>query len=116
MTAGAGVFSPEGWAEGVDVGKSESESFCFELTADGEIGRLAEEVLGRIFFGEGVSRLVVIDCRRDLEHRSCTLSIARGDDWGVDVVESARIEESVDGLSKLVSDAKDRAEGVSSDA
>ena len=48
MAGSVGVFGAEGGAEGVHVAKRHGEVLGVELTGNGQIGGLAEEVLGPV--------------------------------------------------------------------
>jgi hypothetical protein len=48
MAGGVGVFSPKGGAKGVDVAKGLGKQFSLQLTADGQAGLLAKEILAEV--------------------------------------------------------------------
>ena len=48
MTRRIGVFSAEGGTEGVHIAECHGKGFGRELSADGQVGFFAEEVLGKV--------------------------------------------------------------------
>jgi len=106
MAGGVGIFSAEGGTEGVYVAEGHGEVFGVQLTGDGEIGGLAEKVLGIVYFSVlGAGRIFRIQ-RGDAEHFAGALAVGAGDDGGVDVNETAVLEELVHGVCGHASHAE----------
>ena len=107
-----GVLGAERGAEGVDAAQREGTQLAFELTRDGQVARLAEEVLRIVHLAIlRAGRIGDVE-RRHLEHSTGTLAVRSGDDGGVEVVESVAVEVLVDGVGHGVADAQHGAEGV----
>ena len=116
MTLSVGVFGAEGGAEGVDVAKGHGEVLGVELAGDGQVGGLAEEVLGVVHSAVlGSGRIIDVQSG-DLEHFTSTLAVAGGDDGSVDVDEAAILEEAVDGVGGYAAHPKGGGEQVGSGA
>ena len=112
MAGGVGVLGAEGGAEGVDVAEGHGEGFAVELTGNGQIGGLAEEVLAEIHLAVlGQGDIFQIH-GGDLEHLACTLAVGAGNQGGVDVDEVTLLEELVDGVGGQGADAEYSLEGV----
>ena len=111
------VFGAEGGAEGVAVGEAEGLGFDVELTGHGEERGFAEKVFGGVGVFESVlgafGTVFGFELGADGEHCTRAFGIGGGDDGRVNPVESAVVEEFVNGLGGLVSYAHDGAEGVS---
>ena len=106
------ILSSEGRSKCVDVGESQREGFSIQLAAHGQIRRFAKEVVCRVFANKFVAVVTVLHRRGDLEHRAGSFAVAGRDDWSVDVVEAALVEELVNGLRKLVPHPENRTERV----
>ena len=116
MALGVGVFGAEGGTEGVDVAEGHGEVLGVELARDGQVGGLAEEVLGVIHCAVlGSGRIIDVQ-GGDLEHFTSTLAVAGGDDGSVDVDEAAILEEAVDGVSGYAAHPEGGGEEVGSGA
>ena len=86
MARGVRVLRAEGRAEGVDVGQRAGEGLAFELAADGQVGRLAEEIRLRLLVNVPLEG-------GDAEHLARALAVAGGDDRRVHIDEVALLEE-----------------------
>ena len=112
VAGGIGLFCTEGWTEGVDVGECHCHALALQLTGNGQAGRFAEEVLAVIHLAVlGARRVVHIQCG-DVEHLSCTLAVAAGDDWGVYINKATFVKEFVDCKCCNRTHAENCAEGV----
>ena len=85
---------------------------AFELAADGQVRRLAEEVLRVVDLALVVARQLAEVERRDAEHLAGPFAVAGRDDRRVDVEEALLLEEVVDRLADAVAHAGDGAERV----
>ncbi len=112
VAGGIGVFRPEGGAEGVDIAEGHRKGLAVELTGDGQVCGLVEEVLGVIHRAVLVSGRVGKVERGDLEHLACALGVRAGDQRGVDVDKVALHEELMDGEGDQAAHAEHRLEGV----
>ena len=112
VARGVGVFGAEGGAEGVDVAEGHGEGLAVELAGDGQIGGLAEEVLGIIDLAVLRSGRVIDIKRRDLEHFARALAVGAGNERRMDVDEAALLEELVDGERNQAADTENGLEGV----
>ena len=100
MTGGIGVLGTECGTEGVDLTESRGTKLAFELTGNGECGRLGIEVLGVIYLTLFILGEIVKVERGDLEHRSGSLAVTGRDEGCVEIIESSFVEELVDGKGK----------------
>ena len=82
------VLGAERRAERVDLAERAGVDFAFELPADGEIRRLAEEVLRVVDLAVGVRGGLSGSSVRDAEHLAGPFAVAGGDDRRVDVEEA----------------------------
>ena len=110
MAGSIGVFSAECRTEGVDRTEGGSTEFAFELTADGESRRLAEEIFGVVYFPFFVARKLfkVEGCH--LEHSSGTFAVAFGDERCVEIEKSSFLEKLMYCKCKGAAHAQDCAE------
>ena len=100
MALGVGGLGPEGGAEGVHVAEGHGEVLGVELAGDGQVGALAEEVLGVVHLAVGGLGHVVQVQGGDPEHLAGAFAVAGGDDGGVDVDKAPVLEEAVDGVGR----------------
>ena len=100
MALGVGVLRPEGGAEGIDIAEGHGEVLAVELAGDGQVGLLAEEVLGVVHGAVGVLGHILQVQGGHLEHLTGALAVAGGDDGRVDVDEALVLEEAVDGVGR----------------
>ena len=94
MPAGIGVFGAEGRAEGVDIGKRRGKQLALQLSAHGQAGLGAEEVLVPGDAPVNLRRVVRVEGRHP-EHLAGTLTVVGGNDRRMDVEETALLEEGV---------------------
>src|SRR5262249_33206550 len=106
------VLGAEGRAEGVDLAERAGENLGFELAANRQIGRTAEEVLAVVDLALVVARQLAEVERGDAEHLAGALAVAGGDDRRMDVEKTLFLKEFVDGSADTVADAGHGAEGV----
>ena len=112
MAGGVGVFSPEGGAEGINVAEGHGEGLTVELAGNGQVGGLAEEVLGVIDLAVlGLGDVVQVK-GGDLEHFARALAVGAGNQGRVDIHKVPILEELVDGHGGEAADAEHRLEGV----
>ena len=116
MARRVGVLGTEGGAEGVDGTEGRGSEFAFELSADGEAGLLAEEVVVVDDLAVLVLLQVVEVLGGHLEHVAGTLAVAGGDERRVEIEEAVLVEVGVDGHGHVVADAHDGTEGVGAQA
>ena len=91
MARGVGVLRPERRAERVDIRQRAGKRLAFKLSADGQVGPLAEEIrLGLL--------LDVALQRGDSEHLPRPLAIARRDDRRVHIDKIPLLKELMDGI------------------
>ena len=112
VAGGVGVLGPERGAEGVDPAQRHGRQFAFELARYGEVGLLAEKVLGEVHRAVGGAGRVLGRQRGYAEHLARALGIGAGDDGRVDVVKAVVVEVLVDGERQRVAHAQHRAKGV----
>ena len=78
-----GIFRPEGGSKGINVGHGQGEYLRLQLAADGEKGRLSEEIFlvvyGAVFHGQ-----VIQVQGGDTEHFAGPFRVAGGDHGGLD--------------------------------
>ena len=110
------VFGAEGGAEGVDFAQRGGAELALELSADGQGGHLAEEVLAVVDRPVGEAGWVGEVEGGDLEHLAGALAVGGGDQRRVEVEEAALVEEGVDGVGHVVAHAHDGSEGVGAGA
>ena len=116
MAGGVGVFRAESGTKGIDVAEGHGEGLTVELAGDGQVGGLAEEVLGEIHLAVLGQGDVLQVHGGDLEHLAGTLAVGAGDQGRVDVDEVTLLEELVDGVGGQGADAEHSLEGVGSRA
>ena len=100
VALGVGVLRPEGGPEGVDRAKGHGEVLAVELAGHGEVGPLAEEVLGVVHAPVGQAGRIGDVKGGHLEHLAGALAVGGGDDGGVDVDKAPVLEEAVDGVGR----------------
>ena len=114
VARGVRVLSTERRTEGVDGTQRRGTEFSLELSADGEVRLLPEEVA--VVLDLSRLRHAIEVEGRHLEHLACPLRVAGGDERGVEVVEPMVVEELMYGDGHVVTDAEDGAEGVRAEA
>ena len=98
VALGVGALRPEGGAEGVHIGEGHAEALHIQLTGNGEVGGLAEEVLRIVHPAVlGLGDIVQVKGGH-LKHLSCALGIGGGDDRRVDIDKALILKEAVDGV------------------
>src|SRR5438552_13331247 len=98
MAGRVGVLGPERWAESVNFGQRQGECFRFQLAANGQISRPGEEILREINLTVFSRRISDVD-RGNAKQLASAFAIASGDDWRVDVNETAFLEKLMNGKS-----------------
>ena len=106
------VLGAEGGAESVNLAQCRGTQLALQLTADGEGCLLAEEVLAVVDTAILQAGRVLHIESGDLEHLAGSLAVRGGNQRGVEVEETALVEESVDGVSHVMADTADSTEGV----
>ena len=112
VTLGVGLLSTEGGAKGVHVAEGHGEVLTVELARHGEVGPLAEEVLGVVHGAVLILGHVLQVQSGHLEHLTGALAVAGGDDGGVDVDKALVLEEAVDGVGRSGADPEGGGEQV----
>ena len=112
MAGGVGILRPEGRAEGIYVFKSKCIRFHVQLAADGEIGGLPEEILGKVHFPLRRLRNVVQIQGGHLEHLARALAVAARDQRRMHIHEAPLHEEAVDGVGDQRTHPEHSLEGV----
>ncbi len=107
------VFGTEGGTEGVDGTESSGTELALELSAYGEGGLLAEEVVVVDDAAVLVHAEVVEVLSGDLKHLARPFAVAGCDEGSVEVEVSVLVEVGVYGHRHVVTDAHDGSEGVS---
>ena len=116
MAGGIGILRPEGGAEGVYVFKCKGIRFAVQLSADGKIGGLAEEVLAKVHLSLlGLGNVVQIQSSH-LKHLPCPLAVAACDQRGMDIHEASLVEKAVNGIGNQGANTKDCLKGIGSGA
>src|SRR5258708_1522013 len=98
VARGVRILGAEGGAEGVNIREGQCENLGFELAAYGQVGGAGEEVFELV----GLAGRE----RRYTEHGAGAFGVRSGDQRGVDVKESAVLEEFVDGEGECVAHAE----------
>ena len=111
-----GILCTEGGAKGVDFTYSGGTQLTLQLTGYGEGGLLSKEVLAEVYVALLVQRNVLEVHGGYLEHVSCALSVGLGDEGSVQVYKAFLVKEGMDGVGHGVTDAKDGAKGIGSEA
>ena len=116
VARGVRILCSEGGAEGVYVTKRHSVGLALELTRNGEVCALAEEVLRIVDSAVlGSGGILGIESGYS-EHLACALCIRSGDDGGMNVNEAPAVEEGMDRISNLASHSEYCREKVGSGA
>ena len=110
MARSIGVFGAECRSKGIDSSKCRSTKLTLELSRDGQICLLSEEIL-RVVHLSFLCHLVEVECCH-LEHLTGTLSVAGSDKWRIEVVEPVVMEVLVDGDSHIMPDAEHSTECI----
>ena len=100
VALGVGVLRPEGGTEGVHIAEGHGKVLGVELAGDGQVGGLAEEVLGVVDGAVLVAGGILGIQSGDPEHLAGALAVAGGDDGSVNVDEAPLLEELVDGVGR----------------
>src|SRR5204863_6888441 len=111
MAGRLGVLGPERWAESVNSGQRQGERFRFQLAANGQIGRSGEEILREIDLPVFLRRILDVD-RGNAKQFSRALAIAAGDNWRVDINETALLEKLMNGKGQSAAHAKNATEEI----
>ena len=107
-----GVLGTERGAEGVDPPQRQRAQLAFELARHGEVAGFAEEILRIVDLALlGTGQVVQIE-RRHLEHRPRTFTVGSCYQRRIPVIETAVVEELVNGEGHRMADAQYRAEGI----
>ena len=106
------VLGTESRSEGVDGSEACGSEFAFELSGNSQTRCLAEEVVVIFDLSVLVFLEVVEVFGSDLEHLSCAFTVAGCDERRVEIDEALLVEEGVDGVGHLVTDAEYGSEGV----
>src|SRR5574344_920202 len=110
MTGRVAVLGTERRTEGVSSTEGRSSQFAFQLSADGKIGLLTEEILV-VLYCSFLCHSVQVECG-DLEHLAGSLSITGCDKRSVEIIESVLMEIGMDGHRHVMTDAEHSPEGV----
>src|SRR6056297_369954 len=94
MTAGVGIFRPEGGAESIYVTHCQGVNLSFQLAADCQTGLFAEKVTA-VIDGSILSRQFFHRQGGYLKHLSGSLTIAGRNDRGVDVHKAPLLKKTV---------------------
>ena len=116
MARRVAVLGAEGGAEGVDGTQRRGAELAFELSADGEAGLFAEEVVVVDDLTLFVLLQVVEVLGGHLEHVAGTFAVAGSDERCVEVEEAVLVEVGVDGHRHVMADAHHGPEGVRAQA
>ena len=100
VALGVGVLRPESGAEGIHIAESHGKVLGVELAGHREVGVLAEEVLAEIHSTVLSLGDIVQIHSGHLEHLTGALTVAGGDDGGMDVDEATVLEEGVDRMGR----------------
>ncbi len=112
VTGGVGLLRAEGGSESIYVAEREREGLHVQLTADGQVDGLSEEILAVIDRSVFRHRKLSHGQGRHLEHLAGTLRVTAGDDGRVDIGEASLHEERVDRVRRQGPHAEGRHEGV----
>ena len=112
MTGGVGILRTEGGTESIYVLKCKSISLYIQLSAYGKVYRLAEEVLGVIYFSVLSLRHIIHIQSRYLEHLASTFTVTAGDQRGMHIDKASLHEEGVDRISDQGSDTEHCLESI----
>src|SRR6266481_383120 len=111
MAGRVGVLGPERGAESVNFGQRQRECFRFQLAANGQISRSSEEILREIDLPVFLRRILDVD-RGNAKQFSRALAIATGDNWRVDISETAFLEKLMHGKGQAAAHAKNATEEI----
>ena len=112
VAGSVGVLGPECRSECVDLAQGHRSELTLELTADGQVGVAAEEVLRPVHLSfRSAGRIAHVEGSH-LEHSACTLSVRCCDEGCVKVVETLVVEVFVNGVCHGVADSQHGSEGV----
>ena len=112
VARGIRVLSSERRAKGVDLSQSHGGKLALQLTGDGKIGLLTEEVLAVVYFTLLSTGRIGYIQRRHLEHLPGSLSIRGSDQRSVEVDKPLVVEVLVNRICHIVADAEDCTKGV----
>src|SRR5574344_58175 len=110
MTGRVAVLGTERRTEGVNSTEGRSSQFAFQLSTDGKIGLLTEEILVVLYFSF-LCHSVQVECG-DLEHLTGSLSITGCDKGGVEIIESVLVEIGMYGHRHVMTDAEHSPKSV----
>ena len=114
VSCGVGVLSAEGGAKGINVTEGHSVGLALQLTGNGKVGALSEEILGKVNLAVLSTRRIVHIQRGYAEHLARALTVGSGDQRGVYVHEASLMEKLVNRKSNLAAHAEDRGEQIGS--
>ena len=92
MPAGIGIFGSKRRPKGVHAAQRQCPAFHVQLTTDGEVALLAEEVLAEVHLAIRSARQVGQVKRADAEHFTSTFAITCSDDRCVNPEEAVVAE------------------------
>ena len=116
VPGGKALLRPEGGPKGVHLAKGHGHGLGLQLARDGQVDRLAEEILAVVgatvlSFGQ-----VVQVQGGDPEHLARALAVGGGQDGRMGVDEAVLLEEAVDGVGRHAAHPERRVEGVGAGA
>ena len=114
MPCRVGVFRTEGRSEGIDIPECQCKGLCFQLSADGQVSLLAEEVLAVIDGSVFCPRQIFQRQGGNAEHFPCTFTVAACNDRSMHINEVLFLEELVDGIGHQGTNPEYRREGIAS--
>src|SRR5690606_21002350 len=112
VARGIRVFGPKSGAKGINVAQSHRCQLAFQLSGNGEVSGLSEEVFAVIHRSIRIAGCVVEIKGSYLKHLASTFRIRPGDDGRVQIYETALIEKLVYRERKGGPYPKDGIEGV----
>ena len=115
VTGGVGDLCAESRSEGVDIAEGKGIGLDIKLAADGQVDWLAEKVLGVVDFSVLCSGKLLHGKGRHLEHLSCALGVAAGDDGRMYIDKAALLEEFVYREGDQGADTEHSGKGVGAD-
>ena len=112
VTRREGILRAERRSERVDVVECQRKDLAFELSADGQVGHLAEEILAVVDLAVFRTRRIVEVERGDLEHLAGTFRVTARDQRGMHIDKPAVLEEAVDRMRDKRTHTEHSAERV----
>ena len=112
VPGGKALLSAEGGPEGVHLAEGHGHGLGFQLAGDGQVDRLAEEVLAVVHLAVvGLGDVGQVE-GGDPEHLPRALAVRGGQQGGVGVDKAVLLEEAVDGVGRHAAHPEGGAEGV----